>query len=66
MAKRFWIFGVIALTTLAACGDTNLQRALSGAAIGGVAAGVTNNDVATGAALGATAGALCNGANVCP
>jgi hypothetical protein len=50
------MFVVAGLTFLAACGDTTLERTLSGAAIGAGAAAVTGNDVATGAAVGGGAG----------
>jgi osmotically inducible lipoprotein OsmB len=46
-----------AIAALAACGDTALERGVTGAAIGGGAAAVTGNSVGTGAAIGAGAGA---------
>lgn len=44
------------LTILAACGETPLERGVTGAAIGGGAAAVTGQSVAGGAVLGAGAG----------
>jgi len=52
------ILVVASLSALAACGDTFLERTVTGAAIGGGAAAVTGNDVATGVAIGAGAGAV--------
>lgn len=41
------------------------QRAAGGAVAGAVVARALNENVATGAAIGATAGALCDDAGVC-
>ncbi|WP_116086727.1 hypothetical protein [Tropicimonas sp. IMCC34011] len=49
---------------LAAC-DTDLERGVTGATIGGVAASATNNNVAAGAAAGALAGVYCDDAGIC-
>jgi hypothetical protein len=46
-----------ALAALSACGDTMLERGVTGAAIGGGAAAVTGGSVGAGAAIGAGAGA---------
>jgi hypothetical protein len=51
------ILACTAFAALGACGDTLLERGVTGAAIGGGAAAVTGNSVGTGAALGAGAGA---------
>ncbi|ATI42605.1 hypothetical protein CBW24_11710 [Pacificitalea manganoxidans] len=48
----------LALASLAACGDTVLERAGTGAAAGALIADATDNDVATGAAVGAGVGAV--------
>jgi hypothetical protein len=50
------ILVLASLSVLSACGDTTLERTLSGAAIGAGAAAVTGNNVATGAAVGGGAG----------
>jgi hypothetical protein len=50
------ILVLASVSALAACGDTTLERTLSGAAIGAGAAAVTGNDVATGAAVGGGVG----------
>lgn len=51
----------LALLTLAACGTTTTERALSGAGIGAAAgaagAAVTGGDISTGALIGGAAGA---------
>lgn len=69
----FRVAGVSALVLgLAAC-DPNMQtglspdvqRAAGGAVAGAVIAKALDEDIATGAALGATAGALCDDAGVC-
>lgn len=58
MKTRLWIVALALTGGLAACGDTYLERGASGALIGAGAAAATNNDVRTGAALGAGAGIL--------
>ncbi len=64
MQFKTWIFAAAAALTLAACGDTDLERGLSGAAIGAVAAEATGGDALVGAAVGGAAGVLCDDANV--
>lgn len=64
--------GALVLLGLAAC-DPNYQtglspdaqRAAGGAVAGAVIAKALDEDIATGAALGAGAGALCDDAGVC-
>ncbi|TKW68000.1 MAG: hypothetical protein DI616_02490 [Paracoccus denitrificans] len=64
---------MLAIAALSACqqgyGDTYMspdaQRALVGAGAGAVAAKAFDEDVGTGAVLGAAAGALCDDAGVC-
>jgi hypothetical protein len=51
------ILAFASLAALTACGDTMLERGVTGAAIGGGAAAVTGNSVGAGAAIGAGAGA---------
>tara|TARA_Y100000815_G_scaffold228895_1_gene218043 strand:+ start:1428 stop:1694 length:267 start_codon:yes stop_codon:yes gene_type:complete len=46
-----------AVLTLSACGETDVERALTGAAVGAVAADLTENDPLVGAAVGAGVGA---------
>lgn len=55
----------LALGTLAACGNTDLERGLTGALAGGAAAQATGNDPGTGALVGATAGVFCDDAGIC-
>ncbi len=45
---------------LAACGDTDLERGASGAAIGAVGTAVVGGDPIVGAAVGGAAGVLCD------
>jgi hypothetical protein len=45
---------------IAACGDTDLERGVSGAAIGGVGSSVVGGSVLTGALIGGAAGVLCD------
>lgn len=54
------------VASVAACGTTDSERALSGAAIGAVAADLMDENVLAGAGVGAAAGALCNDAGACP
>jgi hypothetical protein len=60
MQKTFTFAAVAAVLTLAACGDTDLERGVSGAAIGAVTAEVLGGNVLTGAAVGGAAGVLCD------
>ena len=59
MQKTFLV-AIIATLGLAACGDSDLERGVSGAAIGAVGAELTGGDVVTGAAVGGAAGVLCD------
>ena len=60
MQFKPWIMGTLALCGLAACGSTDVERALTGAAAGAVVAEVTENDPLIGALVGASAGAVCD------
>lgn len=62
----------LALAALSACAQgyqtglsPDAQRAAGGAVAGGVLAKALDEDIATGAALGGAAGALCDDAGVC-
>ena len=59
---RIKTIGLIAAVTLglAACGNSEAERALSGAAIGGVGAAVLGGSTTLGVVVGAAAGILCN------
>ena len=50
---------------LAACGDTDLERGLTGAAGGAVVGEVTGGSAVTGAVVGGAAGAFCDDLGVC-
>jgi osmotically inducible lipoprotein OsmB len=52
------IIAIACMATLAACGDNDVSRGVTGAAAGAVVAGATKNDVATGALIGAAAGVV--------
>ncbi|GFE65684.1 hypothetical protein [Litoreibacter roseus] len=65
MRKTLTALGFIGLAfTVAAC-DTDAERAVGGAAAGGVIAGTTGGSVATGAIIGGAAGAFCDDVGVC-
>ncbi|MCU0912072.1 MAG: YMGG-like glycine zipper-containing protein [Rhodobacteraceae bacterium] len=50
---------------LAGCLENDTERALAGAAAGAVVADATENDVVTGAVIGAGAGAFCDDLGLC-
>ncbi|MEO0989693.1 MAG: hypothetical protein AAFX00_01955 [Pseudomonadota bacterium] len=52
--------GLAFAALLAGCGDTEGSRAVSGAAIGGIALGVATGGVGLGLLAGGTAGVLCD------
>lgn len=54
-----------ALVALSACGQTDLERGVSGAAIGAGTAKVIGEDPLTGAAIGGVAGVFCDDAGAC-
>lgn len=59
MQTRLWILALAAAALgLAACGNTDLERGASGAAIGAGTAAVIDEDPLVGAAVGGTAGVL--------
>jgi len=59
MAHKFKFLAVIAaVATLSACGDTDIERAATGAVIGGAAAAVTGEDVRNGVLIGGAVGAV--------
>ena len=58
MQKLTWAMALIVPFGLSACGDTDVERALSGAIAGAVVADATKNDTVTGALVGAGVGAF--------
>ncbi|MEL6645961.1 MAG: hypothetical protein AAFQ79_18665 [Pseudomonadota bacterium] len=60
MQKCAAIIGVSAMLALAGCGDTDLERGLTGAAAGAGASYLVDGDLFTGAILGGAAGVLCD------
>ncbi len=59
MFKSFKFLGVLAaVATLAACGETDIERTATGAVIGAAAAAVTGENVANGALIGGAVGAV--------
>ncbi|MDG4650493.1 hypothetical protein P6F26_18775 [Roseibacterium sp. SDUM158017] len=67
MRSRISISALLLVSTigLAGCVASDLERAGAGALIGGVGAAALNGNVATGAAIGAAGGALCDDVNLC-
>ena len=65
MSKSIKLAGVLAALTLVAACDNDIERAAGGAVAGAAIGELTNNDVATSAAIGATAGVFCDDAGVC-
>jgi hypothetical protein len=60
MQKTTFGLVTVAALGLSACGDTDIERGLSGAAIGGVSTAVVGGNIATGAIVGGAVGALCD------
>ncbi|OUD09208.1 hypothetical protein BVC71_10935 [Marivivens niveibacter] len=60
MFKKFWILPIVAITGLSACLDTDLERGFAGAAAGALTADILGADPIVGAALGGTAGVVCD------
>ncbi len=58
MQTKKWILGLALVLGAAACGQTDLERGASGAAIGAGIAAATDSDPVVGAAVGAGAGVL--------
>lgn len=56
--------GLVAALGLVACGQTDLERGLSGAAAGAITAEVLGESPVTGAAIGGAAGVLCDDAGL--
>ncbi len=52
------VVGLSALLALSACGDTDFERGVTGAAIGAGVGKVVFNDPVTGAAIGAGVGVI--------
>ncbi len=65
MSKTLAIVAFASVLGLAACGDTDLERGLSGAAIGAVTAEALGGDAATGALIGGAGGVLCDDVGRC-
>lgn len=60
MYKNITVLGFVAVFGLAACGDTDIERGVTGAAIGGVGTAALGGDAFTGALVGGAAGVLCD------
>lgn len=66
MSKIKLVFAGLAVVSLSACLDTDLERGLAGAAAGAVVADAMGGNPVTGAVVGGAAGALCDEVtNVC-
>lgn len=64
MRPIIWTLGAASLAALSACGQTDGERALSGAAIGALSAEALDESALTGAAIGGAAGALADDVGV--
>lgn len=60
MQKKIAFIAVAATLGLAACEGTDLERGAIGAVAGGAVAAATDNDIASGVAIGAAAGVFCD------
>ena len=60
MRKYITLGAITAVLALSACGDNDLERGATGAGIGALGAIALDADPLTGAAVGATAGVLCD------
>lgn len=60
MVKQITALAFIATLALAGCGDSDVERGVTGAAIGGVASSVVGGDAFTGALLGGAVGVMCD------
>ncbi|WP_166417611.1 YMGG-like glycine zipper-containing protein [Cochlodiniinecator piscidefendens] len=65
MQIKFIALIATAAILLSGCLDNDLERAAAGAAAGAVVSQVIDGDLATGALIGAGAGALCDDVNLC-
>ncbi len=65
MQKILSLTAVMAVLALASCGDTDLERGLTGAGIGAVGAELTGGSAVTGAVVGGAAGVVCDDVNLC-
>lgn len=67
MRQRTKLIAVVFASTfaLAGCVASDLERAGLGAAAGGLTAAALGGNVATGVAVGAAGGALCDDVNLC-
>ena len=66
VASRLWFCGLAACDPSMQTGlSPDAQRAAGGAVAGAVIAKALDEDLATGAAIGAVGGALCDDAGVC-
>jgi len=59
MSNAFKMLGVLAIAaTLSACGETDAERAATGAVIGGAIGAVTGENIVNAALIGGAAGAV--------
>jgi hypothetical protein len=64
-AGKKTVVSLLCVGALAGCLENDIQRAGAGALTGAVLADITGGSVATGAAIGAAGGALCDDARLC-
>ncbi|MFW2544595.1 hypothetical protein ACN2XU_18320 [Primorskyibacter sp. 2E107] len=60
MRTKAFTLALVACAGLAACEGTDLERGVIGAGTGAATAAATGNNVAAGAAIGGTAGVVCD------
>jgi hypothetical protein len=60
MHKIIAVTALLAASALAGCGNTDLERGVTGGAIGAVGAAALGGNALVGGAIGASAGVLCD------
>lgn len=66
MTKISGIVAICGVLAISACGQSDGERALTGAAMGAAAGQVISGDPVTGALVGGAAGATCRSLGTCP
>lgn len=64
MRKSPLVLGLVAISALAGCMQTDGERALAGGVAGALIADATDENMVAGAAIGALAGTYCDDLNV--
>lgn len=58
-------FALLAAVSLGGCVASDIERAGAGAVLGGLTAAAVHGNIATGVAVGAAGGALCDDVSLC-